>query len=112
MKIHQESSEAPGMEAQPYLSVVVTSRNDDHGGSMLRRMQTFVNALIAQCKRFELPAELIVVEWNPPADKPPLADALQWPADPSPCDVRFVEVPEELHRRFGHSEALPLFQMI
>ena len=57
----------------------VLAANDDHGGSMLRRMQTFVNALVAQCKRFALPAELIVVEWNPPAGRPPLAEVLRWP---------------------------------
>ncbi len=94
------------------LSVVATSRNDDHGANLRRRMQTFVNAFIGQCRRHELRAELILVEWNPPADRPRLAQALQWPADPSPCEVRIIEVPEALHRRFRHSEALPLFQMI
>jgi hypothetical protein len=96
----------------PLLSVVATSRNDDHGANLLGRMQAFVNAFIGQCKRHGLRAELILVEWNPPADRPPLAQALHWPADPSPCAVRIVQVPEALHRRFAHSEALPLFQMI
>src|SRR5437588_6769749 len=99
-------------DTDPYLSVVVTSRNDDHGQSLLRRMQTFVNALIGQCKRHGLPAELLLVEWNPPADRPRLAEALRWPADTGPCRVRLIEVPPGLHRRFQHSEALPLFQMI
>jgi hypothetical protein len=97
---------------EPYLSVVVTSRNDNHGGTMLRRMQTFVNALVGQCRRHRLDAELIVVEWNPPADRPPLADALRWPADLGPCQVRFVQVPPDVHARFRHSAHLPLFQMI
>jgi len=30
--------------AEPYLSVVVTARNDDHGGNLLSRMQAFVMA--------------------------------------------------------------------
>ena len=30
----------------PYLSVVATSRNDDHGGDLLRRMQTFGMPLV------------------------------------------------------------------
>ena len=94
------------------LSVVATSRNDDHGANLLRRMQTFVNAFIGQCRRHNLRAELILVEWNPPADRPRLAQALRWPTDPSPCEVRIIEVPEALHRRFSHSEALPLYQMI
>ena len=27
---------------EPYLSLVVTARNDDHGGNLLGRMQAFV----------------------------------------------------------------------
>jgi hypothetical protein len=98
--------------SEPYLSVVVTSRNDNHGESLLRRMQTFINALIGQCKRHGLRAELIIVEWNPPTDRPRLAEALRWPEDTGPCDVRIIEVPNKLHARLRHSASLPLFQMI
>jgi hypothetical protein len=97
---------------EPSISIVVTTRNDDHGGSLLRRTQTFINALIGQCKRHDLPAELLIVEWNPPVDRPRLAQALRWPADPSPCQVRIIEVPPALHARLKISEVLPLFQMI
>jgi hypothetical protein len=96
----------------PYFSVVVTSRNDDHGGDMLCRMNIFTETLIGQLARYRVPSELIFVEWNPPADRPPLREALSWPADRYPCDVRFVEVPPEVHSRFRHAQALPLFQMI
>jgi hypothetical protein len=99
-------------EAEPLLSVVVTSRNDNHGGTLLRRMQTFVNHLLAQCQRHQLHAELIIVEWNPPADRPPLVEALRWPDEHSLCRVRIIEVPAALHQRFRHAQALPLFQMI
>ena len=100
------------MSADPYVSVVATSRNDDHGGGMLRRMQIFVNAWIEQCRRHDLASELVLVEWNPPAEREPLAEALQWPADPGPCAVRIVTVREAFHRRYRHSDSLPLFQMI
>ncbi len=94
------------------LSVVAVSRNDNHGGDMLGRMQHFVNGFIAQCNRHNLPAELIMVEWNPPADRPPLAEALSWPDDLGLAEVRIVTVPRELHATLDHSEALPLYQMI
>jgi len=97
---------------QPYLSVVVTARNDDHGGNLLGRMQIFVNGWIAQARRHELPSELIIVEWNPPMDRPRLEEMLHWPEEFGPCDVRFLDVPAELHRRYQHAEALPLYQMI
>lgn len=95
----------------PYLSVIATARNDDHGGNPLYRTQLFVNGLVAQCDRYEVPAELVLVEWNPPADRPRLAEVLEWPASEW-CDVRIIEVPHELHSTLEHSDRLPLFQMI
>ena len=99
-------------ESSPYLSVVVTARNDDHGGNLLRRMQIFVDGWIAQTNRHGLSSELIVVEWNPPEDRQPLADALSWPANLGLCTVRFIHVPHEVHVRYAHADALPLYQMI
>jgi hypothetical protein len=96
----------------PYLSFVATSRNDDHGGDMTRRMQIFVRALAAQAARHRLPCELVLVEWNPPGDRPPLADALEWSDDEGFCPVRVVTVSNAIHRRFAHADRLPLFQMI
>ncbi|PWT80895.1 MAG: hypothetical protein C5B44_04670 [Acidobacteria bacterium] len=94
------------------VSIVVTSRNDNHGGNLLSRMQLFVNGLLEQCRRHQLRAELVLVEWNPPPDRPRLSEALSWPKEKGPCTVRIIEVPPEIHRRFKHSERLPLFQMI
>ena len=99
-------------ESEPHLSVVAVSRNDDHGGNMLERMQHFIDGFLGQCRRHHLAAELIVVEWNPPEDRPPLAEALMWPDEIAPAMVRLVTVPREIHARLEHSKALPLFQMI
>jgi len=96
----------------PHVSIVAVSRNDDHGGDMRTRMQFFVDGFIAQCRRHQLNAELILVEWNPPPDRPPLEDALTWPSDFGPASVRIVTVPPDLHRELEHSADLPLFQMI
>ncbi|MCU1233085.1 MAG: hypothetical protein JWP63_1052 [Candidatus Solibacter sp.] len=97
---------------EPYLSLVVTARNDDHGGNLLGRMQAFVSGWIAQARRYQIPSELIIVEWNPPEGRPGLIDALQWPDDLGPTVVRFVEVPNDVHARYDHGKALPLYQMI
>jgi len=96
----------------PYLSIVVTARNDDHGGNLLHRMQAFTSGWISQAIRYSIPSELIIVEWNPPPDKPRLAEALEWPSDLGACQVRIIEVPQELHARFAHGDALPLYQMV
>ncbi len=97
---------------EPYLSLVVTARNDDHGGNLLGRMQIFVDGWLSQARRHNIPSELIIVEWNPPAERPPLAKALRWPADTSPCDVRIITVPLDVHSRYQHGVNLPLYQMI
>lgn len=97
---------------EPYLSLVVTARNDDHGGNLLGRMQLFVSGWITQACRHNLASELIIVEWNPPSDRSRLRESLQWPESFGPCEVRFIEVPAELHQRYQHAEALPLYQMI
>lgn len=100
------------MTQTPYLSVVAAARNDNHGGNMLRRMQIFINGLLEQCRRYQLSAELIIVEWNPPSDKPRLAEALTWSKKDELCQIRIIEVPPDVHQQFNHSATLPLFQMI
>lgn len=96
----------------PYISFVAVSRNDDHGGNLLERMQLFVSSLFHQCQRHRLRSELILVDWNPPLERPKLAEALSWPQTGGLCRVRIIEVPGEIHSRFEHSARLPLFQMI
>lgn len=98
--------------AEPYLSIVATARNDNHGGNLLERMQMWIDGIAEQCRRFALHAEIVLVDWNPPAEKPPLAAALRWPAPGEPCESRVISVPAELHRKYEHSDRLPLFQMI
>jgi len=96
---------------EPYLSIVVTTRNDDHGGDPLKRLQAFVNCFEQQCRQTGLSAELIVVEWNPPDGRPRVADLLCLP-EPARCSYRFIDVPPELHASLRYADVLPLFQMI
>jgi hypothetical protein len=99
-------------DAAPYISVVVAARNDNHGGNMLRRMQAFLTAWFGQAVRYDIPSEVIVVEWNPPADRPKLRECLELPSESGPCVLRFVEVSPQLHRTFPNPDAIPLHQMI
>lgn len=100
------------LQKQPHLTIVAVSRNDDHGGDMLSRMQHFVDGFIAQCRKHQLNAELILIEWNPPPERPSLEHVLTWPDEFGPASVRIVTVPPEVHAKFPHAGALPLFQMI
>ena len=98
--------------AEPYLSVVVAARNDDHGGGFLERMQVFVDAFVNQCARHQVAAELILVEWNPLPGRPGLREVIRWPSGAGSTVVRIIRVAPEIHARFAHSDQLPLFQMI
>lgn len=96
----------------PYLSFVVTSRNDNHGGDLRKRMMIFYNGLIHQCNKYKLPCELIMVDWNSP-DQTELLDKVLSPVNESDyLSVRYVIVPPEIHDTFRFSEELGLYQMI
>lgn len=95
-----------------YLSIVATSRNDNHGGDLLRRTTAFVNSVFEQSRKHNLPVELILVDWNPPEGKPLLQEVLPRPAADVPVTVRYIVVPAEVHRRYRSSASIPLFQMI
>jgi len=97
---------------RPYLSVVVASRNDGHGGSILKRMRLFLQGLLHQTRQYRFPLELISVEWNPPADRPRLRDVLPRPSEHDYLTLRYIEVPAAIHHRYRRAPEIPLFQMI
>ncbi|MFC0271933.1 hypothetical protein ACFFIX_10770 [Metabacillus herbersteinensis] len=96
----------------PELSIVAVTRNDNHGGDMTYRMQLFIEGIFFQSEKYKYPVELIIVEWNPPKDRPPLAESLSWPQNHKYCFVRIIKVPEKLHQNYKHAKNLPLYQMI
>ncbi len=81
------------LRAQPTLSIVVTSRNDDRGAEQGGRTSLFVKGLLHQTRRVGLRAELILVEWNPPAQAPRLHAVLPKPGPDDTLAIRCVTVP-------------------
>ena len=89
----------------PYLSIVIYSRNDNYEGNAFERLQMTIDNLVLQSKKYNLSAELIIVDWNPPEDKPLLKDALLIPKDLGPMTIRFIVVPKEIHDEYrAHSK--------
>jgi hypothetical protein len=95
-----------------YLSIVVASRNDGHGGDILKRMRLFLSGLLEQTRQYRFPVELVFVEWNPPADRPPLHEVLPKPESDDFLTLRYITVPASIHQRFRRAPDIPLFQMI
>lgn len=95
-------------ETNPYLSIVIASRNDNHGGNMLRRMQVSLNGLLEQLEKYRIESELILIEWNPPVDKPLLKDVIKWPSKSRYSTIRTVQVPFSIHRRYRYFYKEPM----
>ena len=67
-------------------------------------MKMAVTALLEHCSRRGIHAELIIVDWNPPADQPSLARALPLFPKGGPCAVRIIEAPAELDREYANAD--------
>jgi len=100
------------MSEMPSYSFVATSRNDDHGGDVLRRTQSFIDRLAEQCERHQVRSELVMVEWNPPSARASLEDVLSWRAGSEWFSARLIIVPPALHRKLEYSDRLEMFQML
>ena len=100
------------MSQAPRLSVVATSRNDDHGGHLVERMQWFVDGLAWNAERRGIATELVMVEWNPPSERPPLREVLSWPPPGGRLSARVITVPAAEHRRLAGDGGIPMLQMI
>jgi hypothetical protein len=75
-------------------------------------MQWFVDGLAWNADRKEARVELVLVEWNPPRDRAPLADVLRWPMPGSNLSVRVLTVPAAEHSRLLPEGGIPMMQMI
>ena len=96
----------------PYLSFVISARNDDYGGLFLYRIKLFFIVLLHHIKHFQLSCEIIVVEWNPPIDKPRLYQELESILKTAPISIRFIEVPYKIHQQFSNASKMPIFEYI
>jgi hypothetical protein len=94
--------------SSPYLTFVLGSRNDDYAETMLLRLQTTLEVFVAQLEEHCLDTEIIIVEWNPPQDRPPLAEALHLPESTAHVTIRIVTVNPLLHRKYRHWERKPI----
>jgi len=90
----------------------MVARNDDYCMGFMHRLQVSVNTLLKQFRRLERDAELILVEWNPPPDRPRLQDVLSLPACLGAGSLRIIEVPSRIHRTLPNSELMPVFEFI
>ncbi len=98
---------------QPYLSIVVTARNDNYGGDFNARLQNSVHWLSFFLEKYKVPSELIIVDYNPIKENAPLKEMLQWPRDRKYLAIRLLHIPNEVHQSLINPEVrktVPLFE--
>jgi hypothetical protein len=81
----------------PYLSVVITGRNDDYGVNFMSRVESFVRGLDYHMRDDPDFLEIVMVEWNPLSDRARLRDLLPTASN---LQLRVITVPAEIHAGF------------
>jgi hypothetical protein len=89
--------------SRPFLAIVVTGRNDDHGGDLTRRFLQVLRLNEGRLRTAGVDFEIVLVEWRPWSDRPWLSMLL---ADAFPDLVRHARigsyvVDERYHAAFG-----------
>jgi hypothetical protein len=96
----------------PEISVVFGVHNPAYAGNLLGRTQTFLGGLIALANRHGLPTEIVVVEWNPHPRHAPFREGLSWPDALGDVELRFIEVPAEIHDQLPNADRIPIFEYV
>ena len=86
--------------AGPYVSFVSYFRNDGYTSDFEQRVQRATRLLAHQLNKAAIPAELILVEWNPPDDRPLIIDSIGPLPQGGSVRVRGVLVGRDHHERF------------
>lgn len=86
------------MKKNSYISVVVTTRNDNYGENMEQRLRMFVNSLEMYQQKYSDLFELIIVEWNPPDNNLPIHSIIP---ECSALPIRVITVSSEYHNKLG-----------
>ena len=91
----------------PYISFIGFARNDDYVPNRAERHNFSLNFLLQQLKDFQIPSEIILVEWNYPEDRPPLAETIKIEIETSWTTIRVIRVPAKYHQRYKHWQLKP-----
>lgn len=96
----------------PYLSIIVTSRNDTHRPDLISRLHTTIHRWSYLCKKYQLATEYLMIEWNPPMDTPSLKEILQEMPVHEYFKIRIITVSASIHQTIDPQNSVPLHQMI
>ena len=78
---------------------------------MQEKNQFFVERWTYLSEKFNLSAELIIVEWNPDLNKKKLSEIIKIPKLNKNLSIRIIEVEKKYHEKFTSSKKLDFYQM-
>ena len=94
-----------------YLSIVAASRNDNHGTYLDERTNLFIKSLAENCRKYQIPSELILVEWNQIPNSKTLSDRLDLISNEY-LKLNIITVSKDHHVKLPNSDRLQFVQMI
>ena len=81
----------------PYLSIVGWARNDGYTENYVARIERAIGLLARQLDCARIDSEIVLVEWNPPSDRPLLADSFSSFGSLSHVTIRVIVVERRFH---------------
>ena len=97
---------------EPYLSVVVATRDDNHGGDPQARLKAALGVYKKQAEALKFPIEYIIVDWNSPKEKAGIYPQVKsWGLKSEYLKIRVIKVSEAIHRKMDEAK-IPFYQMI
>ena len=97
---------------EPYLSVVVATRDDNHGGDPQARLKAALGVYKKQAEALKFPIEYIIVDWNSPKEKAGIYPQVKsWGLKSEYLKIRVIKVSETIHRKMDEAK-IPFYQMI
>lgn len=87
--------------AEPYLSLVIPTRNDNYPSNVLPVQNKCLSILQRQLEQVGLESEIIVVEYNSDPSNPHLSESLRVDGGRN-VTIRVITVGPEYHRQFPH----------
>jgi hypothetical protein len=98
----------------PYLSIVVTGRNDDYGGDFNDRLQSSIKWWSSYALSLKFHLEYVFVNYNPIKDKKDLSEVIDWHSNDF-FSVRIITAPESVHQTLSNPairKPNPLYEFI
>ncbi len=90
----------------------MATRNDNHGGNMIKKNQYFIDNWIKKTKKYKLSAELIIVEWNPDKNKKSLKKILKFPKLQKYQSIKIITVKNDVYKKMNLNKKIKFYQMI